>query len=190
MRKSLAQALRPSSKRSCPRPICVLTDMRRETTPRQVLVHSCQLSMSSCSKVPDGLKPRTPVRRSASLMYGGAALSVYTHDHTSVLSGPRGCQTRKVREVARSIEKLGKVVPTIGLIRAERGPRRFSTSGRISFSYSRIAVTGGSATSVVPKQIRTWPFPGDTRLPLGCGLVAAPKLKFALTAERWLHCTW
>src|SRR6516165_11296055 len=190
MRKSLTKALSSSSNRSCPKPICVLTDMRRETTPRQVLVHSCQLSMSSCSKVPDGLKPRTPVRRSASLMYGGAALSVYTHDHTSVLSGPRGCQTRKVREVARSIEKLGKVVPTIGLIRAERGPRRFSTSGRISFSYSRISGIGGSATSFGPKQIRTWPLPGDTKLPVVSGLAAAPELKLVLTAERWLHCTW
>jgi hypothetical protein len=28
---------------------------------------------------------------------------VKTHDHTSVLSGPRGCHTRNVREVARSI---------------------------------------------------------------------------------------
>jgi hypothetical protein len=28
-----------------------------------VRVHSCQLSMSSCSKVPDGLKPRTSANR-------------------------------------------------------------------------------------------------------------------------------
>ena len=90
--------------------------------------------MSSCSKVPEGLKPRTPASRIASLTCGGAALSTKTHDQTSVLSGPRGCQTRNVREVARSIEKLGNTVPTIGLIRPDRGPSRFSTSGRISFS--------------------------------------------------------
>src|SRR6516162_8770013 len=46
------------------------------TTPRQVRVHSCQLSISSCSKVLDGLKPRTPPSRIASLTCGGAALSV------------------------------------------------------------------------------------------------------------------
>src|SRR5437763_203219 len=50
-------------------------EMRRDTTPRQVRVHSCQLSISSCSKVPDGLNPRTPASRIASLTCGGAALS-------------------------------------------------------------------------------------------------------------------
>jgi len=39
-----------------------------DTAPRAVRVHSCQLSMSSCSKVPEGLKPRTPARRSASFI--------------------------------------------------------------------------------------------------------------------------
>ena len=72
--------------------------------------------MSSCSKVPDGLKPRTPASRIASLTCGGAALSAKIQDQTSVLSGPRGCHTRKLREVARSIEKFGNIVPTIGLI--------------------------------------------------------------------------
>ncbi len=115
-------------------PICVLTGMRLAMTPRQVWVHSCQLSMSSCSKVPEGLKPRTPASRIASLTSGGAALSTKTQDHTSVLSGPRGCQTRKVREVARNSEKFGNTVPTIGLIRLARSPRRFSTSGRIASS--------------------------------------------------------
>src|SRR5216683_1800995 len=190
MRKSLAQALRPSSNRSCPSPICILIAIRRETTPRQVRVHSCQLSISSCSKVPEGLNPRTPAKRIASLTSGGAALSVYTHDQTSVLSGPRGCHTRKVREVARSIEKLGKAVPTIGLMRPDRGPRRLSTSGRISFSYSRISHIGGSPTSFGPKQIRMWPLPGDTVLPIVSGLVEAPVLKAVFTAERCDHPTW
>src|SRR5882672_10858110 len=190
MRKSLAQALRASSKRSCPNPICVFKKARRDTTPRQVRVHSCQLSMSSCSKVPEGLKPRTPASRMASLTCGGAALSVKTQDHTSVLSGPRGCHTRKVREVARSIEKLGKAVPTIGLMRLDRGPRRLSTSGRISFSYSRISGIGGSPTSFGPKQIKTWPLPGDTVLPIVSGLVEAPVLKAVFTAERCDHPTW
>ena len=80
--------------------------------------------MSSCSKVPDGLKPRTPARRNAFLTSGGAALSTKTQDQISVFSGPRGCQTRNVREVPRSSEKFGKTVPTIGLISAARGPSR------------------------------------------------------------------
>src|SRR5258708_18320208 len=190
MRKSLAQAWRFASKRSCPKPICVFTANRRETTPRQVRVHSCQLSMSSCSKVPEGLKPRIPASRIASLTCGGAVLSVKTHDHTSVLSGLRGCQTRNVREVARSIEKLGKAVPTIGLMRLDRGPRRLSTSGRIAFSYSRISGIGGSPTSFGPKQIRVWPLPGDTVLPIVSGLVEAPVLNAVFTAERCDHPTW
>jgi len=33
-----------------------------------------------------------------------------THDHTSVLSRPRGCQTRNVGGDARSSEKFGKTV--------------------------------------------------------------------------------
>ena len=57
-----------------------------------------------------------------------------THDHTSVLSGPRGCQTRNVREVARSSEKFGKTVATIGLTSAERGPSRVLTSARVAQS--------------------------------------------------------
>ncbi len=112
----------------------MLSGIFRAITPRQVRVHSCQLSMSSCSKVPEGLKPRTPASRIAFLTWAGAALSMNTHDQTSVLSGPRGCQTRKVREVARSSEKFGKTVPTIGLTKRERGPRRLCTSGRIASS--------------------------------------------------------
>ena len=122
------------SKRSCPSPICVLTDMCREITPRQVRVHSCQLSMSSCSKVPDGLKPRTPDSRNASFTSDGAALSTNTHDQTSVFPGPRGCHTRIVRDVPRSSEKFGNTVPTIGLVSAARGPSRRLTSGRMSRS--------------------------------------------------------
>src|SRR5712691_11534526 len=45
------------------------------------------------------------------------------HDQTSILSGPRGCQTRKVREVARRKEKLGKTVPTVGLTTPSLGPQ-------------------------------------------------------------------
>src|SRR5260370_16913710 len=90
--------------------------MRRATAPRQVRVHSCQLSMSSCSKVPDGLKPRTPASRIASLTCGGAALSAKIQDQTSVLSGPRRCHTRKLREGPRHIEKFGNIVPTIRLL--------------------------------------------------------------------------
>src|SRR5690242_21158665 len=71
--------------------------------------------MSSCSNVPDGPNPRMPARRIASLTAAGAALSAKTQPQTSVFSGPRGCQTRKVRETERSIEKFGKSVPTIGL---------------------------------------------------------------------------
>ena len=81
-----------------------------------------------------GLKPRTPASRNASLTSGGAALSTNTHDQISVLSGPRGCHTRNVREVPRNTEKFGNTVPTIGLISAARGPSRWSTSGRISRS--------------------------------------------------------
>src|SRR6516225_8878456 len=70
--------------------------------PRPLWVQPCQLSMSSCSKVPDGPNTRTPASRMASLTSGGAALSANTHAHTSVLSGPLGCQPRKVREGRRS----------------------------------------------------------------------------------------
>src|ERR1700756_405128 len=100
--------------------------------------------MSSCSNVPDGPKPRMPASRIASLTAAGAALSAKTHAQTSVFSGPRGCQTRKVRETERSIEKFGKSVPTIGFTRLRRGPRRFSTSGAdprlvgLEFGYRRV----------------------------------------------------
>ena len=67
-----------------------------ETTPRQVWVHSCQLSMSSCSKVPEGPNPLMLASLNCCLMWSGAALSANTQAHTSVFSGPLGCQTRKV----------------------------------------------------------------------------------------------
>ena len=87
---------------------------RRDTTPRQVWVHSCQLSMSSCSKLPDGLKPWMTDSRTLSLTSGGASLSTYPQAHISMLSGPRGCHTRMVREVLRMNEKLGNTVPANG----------------------------------------------------------------------------
>src|SRR5260370_20300554 len=145
--------------------------MRRATAPRQVRVHSCQLSMSSCSKVPDGLKPRTPASRIAYLTCGGAVLSAKIHDQTSVLSGPRGCHTRKLREVARNIEKFGNIVPTIGLMSLDRAPRRCSTSGRISFSYSRISGIGGAPPSLGPNPHRIWALPGPAPHPVVFGFV-------------------
>src|SRR5437870_13023001 len=75
-------------------------------------------------------------------------------------------------------------------MRPDRGPRRLSTSGRISSSYSRISGIGGSPTSFGPKQIRTWPLPGDTVLPMVSGLVDAPVLKAVFTAERCDQPTW
>jgi hypothetical protein len=116
-------------------------------------------------------------------------LSAKIHDHTSVLSGPRGCQTRKLREVARNIEKFGNIVPTIGLMSFARAPSRCSTSGRIAFSYSRISGIGGSPTSFAPTQIRMCPLPGETMLPVEVGLVPTPALNAVWIAERWVHCT-
>src|SRR5262249_29446445 len=110
MRKSLAQACRSASKRSCFRLICVFKARRRDTTPVAVWVHSCQLSISSCSKVPEGLKPRIPDNRRASLTSGGATLSTKTHDQTSVRSGPRGCQTRKEIEHTSELQSLTNLV--------------------------------------------------------------------------------
>src|SRR5713101_3798321 len=111
------------------------------------------------------------------------------HDQTSILSGPRGCQTRKVREVARRKEKLGKTVPTVGLTTPSRGPRRCSTSGRISSSYARIAGTGGSLTSWAPDARIQWPLPGEMTLPPAVGRVLPPQLKPVRIAERWLQGT-
>src|SRR5215510_4096379 len=112
------------------------------------------------------------------------------HDHTSILSGPRGCQTRKVREVARRKEKLGKTVPTVGFTRPSRGPRRCSTSGRIASSYARISGTGGSLTSWAPDARIQWPLPGEMTRPLAVGRVLVPELKPVCIAERWLQGTW
>src|SRR5205085_2119117 len=186
---SLVQAPSAGSKRSWPRPIWLLTGMRRDATPRQVWVHSCQLSMSSCSKVPLGLKPRTPDSRNASLTSRGAALSQNTQDHTSVRPGPRGCQTRNVREVPRNSEKFGNTVATIGLISPAREPSRLSTSGRISRSYAWISGSGASPYRSAPIQIITWPLPGDTMRLLTAGLAVDPTLNPASTAERWLQPT-
>src|SRR5260370_7505844 len=91
--------------------------------------------MSCCSKVPDGLKPRRPASRIASLTCGGAAFSAKIQDQTSVLSGPRGGHTRKLREGARNIEKFGNIVPTIGLITPDPAPSPCSPPPRISPSY-------------------------------------------------------
>src|SRR5215468_8123175 len=58
-----------------------------------------------------GPNTRAPITRSAFLTSGGAALSTKIHAQTSVLSGPRGCHTRIVRDVGRRIEKFGNTVP-------------------------------------------------------------------------------
>ena len=102
---------------------------------------------------------------------------------------PVDARTRNVRDVTRSIEKFGNIVPTIGVTRPERAPRRLSASERICCSYSRISGTGGSAPSFTPKQITAWPLPGDTVLPVVSGLVDAPELNAVSIAERWLYPT-
>ena len=92
-------------------------------------MHSCQLSMSSCSKVPDGPNPRRPLIRKASLTSGGAALSTNIQAQISISPGPLGCQTRKEWEVDRIIDRLGKTVDTMGLTCSALAPRRLTVSG-------------------------------------------------------------
>ena len=119
---------------SWPSPICMFKSNRRDTTPLEVWVHSCQLSMSSCSKVPDGPNPRSPLSRSASLTSGGAAWSTKTQAQISISPGPLGCQTRKEWDVERMMDRLGKTVATMGLTCSARGPRRLTTSAWVSCS--------------------------------------------------------
>ena len=71
-------------------------------------MHSCQLSMSSCSKVPEGLNPLMAPKRMISLISAGAVLSQKAQAVTSTLSGPLGCHTRKVRDPARSMGEVGE----------------------------------------------------------------------------------
>ena len=71
-------------------PIWLFKGMRRDTGPRAVTVHSCQLSMSSCSKVPEGLNPLMAPKRMISLISAGAVLSQKAQAVTSTLSGPWG----------------------------------------------------------------------------------------------------
>src|SRR5262252_4556576 len=138
---------------------------------------------------PEGPNTRAPTRRMASFTSGGAALSAYTHAQTSVLSGPRGCHTRSVRDVGRSIEKFGKTVPTIGLIDFSRGPRRVSSSGPIRSSYSRISGMGGSDLVSRPTTLTPWPLPNESMVPLGSATTRKSPAKPVRIAARWVQGT-
>src|SRR5919106_1531472 len=91
-------------------------------------VTCAQLSMSSCSKTPVGLNRYWDTKRMAFLIFGDAALSTTAQLQISILSGPRGCQTRIVR-VSQCTDRFGKTVPADGeIFRARATPRRLSIS--------------------------------------------------------------
>ena len=88
------------------------------------------------------------------------------------------------------MEKLGNMVPTMGLTRLVRLPRRCSTSARTCFSYSNISGSGGAATSSGPRAMMQWPFPGERTAPWVDAFTRKSPANPVLMAERWLQAVW
>ena len=130
-----------------------------------------------------GAEPPYGPKRMISLISAGEALSQKAQAVTSTLSGPLGCHTRKVRDPARSMEKLGKMVAAKGLSRSRRGPKRSLISCLTSASYWTRAGMGGLGSSSGPKQIM-WAGPAATMDPPVWGSMALLLAKEFLIAER------
>ena len=112
-----------------------------------------------------------------------------TNERTSVFSGPRGCQTRNVRDVPRNNEKFGKTVPTIGLInagaRSEALPDLSGDFPLIGLDFRHRGIADIVGTNADQRMAVAWRY-HPLRAVRVRGHAAAER---DLTADRWFHCT-